>query len=425
MAGEALRVATGHVSIGVDAPLAEAIDIFRARPDLRLLPVIDSDARPAGAIFEADLKRILFNPFGHALLSNPGIGMQLSHHVRPCPVVADDIGTGALLDAYAASGGSEGLIVTRDGRYHGVIANRTLLRLAAAREAERATAAAQRLSVIDAAGERLRREATTLGQELDALSAAVRQTAGGIAARASQNGARAGVMAGAASQASANMVEVATRGSGLAAAFDAMQATMQAARASTVEAVAIVADGGVRAAGLATAATRIGGVVTLIEEIAGRVNLLAINATIEAARAGEAGRGFAVVAHEVKSLASQAAAAAYGIHGEVAHIRQAITAVHAGHGDIEAIVGRIDAFASAMEQAVAEQSRATHVIATNVGEAVAASDDINRNAKAISEGTAQAAERAREMEAMAESLAGRSTRLHGRVGHFLAEIRAA
>ncbi|ARS27131.1 methyl-accepting chemotaxis sensory transducer [Sphingomonas sp. KC8] len=421
MAGEALRVATGHVSIGVDAPLAEAIDIFRARPDLRLLPVIDSDARPAGAIFEADLKRILFNPFGHALLSNPGIGMQLSHHVRPCPVVADDIGTGALLDAYAASGGSEGLIVTRDGRYHGVIANRTLLRLAAAREAERATAAAQRLSVIDAAGERLRREATTLGQELDALSAAVRQTAGGIAARASQNGARAGVMAGAASQASANMVEVATRGSGLAAAFDAMQA----ARASTVEAVTIVADGGARAAGLTTAATRIGGVVTLIEEIAGRVNLLAINATIEAARAGEAGRGFAVVAHEVKSLASQAAAAAYGIHGEVAHIRQAITAVHAGHGDIEAIVGRIDAFASAMEQAVAEQSRATHVIATNVGEAVAASDDINRNAKAISEGTAQAAERAREMEAMAESLAGRSTRLHGRVGHFLAEIRAA
>lgn len=423
--GVASRVAAGHVWIGVDAPLADAIDIFRAHPDLRLLPVIDADMRPVGAIFEAELKRILFNPFGHALLSNPGIGMELAHHVRPCPVAADDIGTGALLDAYAVSGGSEGLIVTRDGRYHGVIANRTLLRLAAEREAERAAAAARRLSVVDAAGERFRTEAATLADELNALSATVLETASGVAARASQNGARAGAMAGAASQASANMVEVAARGHGLAAALDHVQATMAAARASTADAVTIVADGSVRAAGLATAAGKIGGVVTLIEEIAGRVNMLAINATIEAARAGDAGRGFAVVAHEVKLLASQTAAAAFGIHAEVAHIRQAIAAVHAGHGDIEAIVARIDAFASAMEDAVAEQSRATHIIATNVGEAVAASDDINRNAEAISEGTAHAAVRAREMQAIAESLAARSARMHGRVGAFLAEIRAA
>ena len=62
----------------------------------------------------------------------------------------------------------------------------------------------------------------------------------------------------------------------------------------------------------------IGEVVNLIDTIAFRTNILALNASVEASKAGDAGRGFAVVAQEVRALATRSADSARRISEIVA-----------------------------------------------------------------------------------------------------------
>lgn len=78
---------------------------------------------------------------------------------------------------------------------------------------------------------------------------------------------------------------------------------------------------------LGEASQQISKVVVLIDQIALKTNMLAVNASIEAARAGEEGRGFAVVAEEVGALAAQSATATKEIARIVESIQQETTEV--------------------------------------------------------------------------------------------------
>ncbi|EAZ91467.1 methyl-accepting chemotaxis protein [Crocosphaera chwakensis] len=73
---------------------------------------------------------------------------------------------------------------------------------------------------------------------------------------------------------------------------------------------------------LGESSQRISQVVAIIEEIALKTNLLAINASVEARRAGEQGQGFTVVAEQVGALAEQSSNATKEISQIIAAIQR-------------------------------------------------------------------------------------------------------
>lgn len=70
-------------------------------------------------------------------------------------------------------------------------------------------------------------------------------------------------------------------------------------------------------------ANKVSDIVKTVEAIAGKTNLLALNASIEAARAGEHGKGFAVVAEEIRKLADDTKVNLSGMKSIMANIHQA------------------------------------------------------------------------------------------------------
>lgn len=407
-------------------PLSHAVEFFQHDAGLRLLPVLDRAGRPVGAIYERDMRRILFNPFGHALLRNPSFGGRLDDHVHPCASVDRTASVEKLVDLFAAQGtGCEGLIMTDGGLYAGVLSGASLLRLTAERDARLAAERAAQVEHVTRESTSFRTEVEAMIVGMAAMADSLSRLAAAAAERAAGDGADSVAMAAAAAQTAERLSLVAAGGAELGALFKAMEAEAETAGGAIRDAAAHSKAGLKRSAKLRVEADGIGDVIALIDDIASATSMLALNAGIEAARAGEAGQGFAVVAREVKSLAQQTRNAAAEIAGRIDHIRGAIAEAAASHAHMDETMSRADRLSAAVFDAVARQGSFSRTIAQSVSEAGASSDHIHSGARQISDNADANVGAAREMRDLADRLAEEAHRLERRAGGFIAAISAA
>ncbi|TWT97472.1 methyl-accepting chemotaxis protein [Neorhodopirellula pilleata] len=133
---------------------------------------------------------------------------------------------------------------------------------------------------------------------------------------------------------------------------------------------------------LGGAASEIGRVIQVIEEIAEMTNLLALNATIEAARAGDAGKGFAVVANEVKALARQTSEATDDIRARIEAIQNATGQTVESLHQIGEVIQEVNTVAQSIASAVEEQSVVTREFGDQIKQTAASAETV---AKGVSE----------------------------------------
>lgn len=179
---------------------------------------------------------------------------------------------------------------------------------------------------------------------------------------------------------------------------------------------------------LGESSQEIGNIVQLINDIADRTSILALNASIQAAMAGEAGRGFAVVAEEVQRLAERSTNATKQIDTLIKNIQGEIN--EAGSSMEESIQRVVDG--SRLADNAYSKLQEIESVTVQLGELIQsitmaskqqarASDNIAKTMEEVGEISSQTSAASRQTAVAMKNLADTSDRLNESVSLFKLE----
>ena len=266
----------------------------------------------------------------------------------------------------------------------------------------------------------------SVGELINAVSAAsvqLKSTSQQMVALADGSNEQANGASKAMSHATANVTAAAAATDEFALSIGEISRQASASASLARDASNLVSTANTRMHELSSAADEIGEIIELIQTIAQRTNLLALNASIEAARGGEAGRGFAVVASEVKELAMQTSNATSSVTEKITAMQDSS---RSSAGDLNSIVDQIG-----------ELEKAAVMIASAVDQQSVSGDELARNIDTVASGSAQVGDRLAELRkaseetgtaaddvvASADALGHHAEELRTKAGRFIADVR--
>lgn len=118
------------VALRDNARMDDVLALLRAGRAYPFIPVVNAADEPRGLIQEADIKSLIYLPFGQDLLRNKAVNNQLKNFLRRCPVADLHSRLDHLVAMIAEDDDkTAGVIITKNGKYYGFLTTSSLLKI--------------------------------------------------------------------------------------------------------------------------------------------------------------------------------------------------------------------------------------------------------------------------------------------------------
>jgi methyl-accepting chemotaxis protein PixJ len=159
---------------------------------------------------------------------------------------------------------------------------------------------------------------------------------------------------------------------------------------------------------LGESAQKISQTVSLIDEIALKTNLLAVNASVEAARAGELGQGFTAVAEQVGALAEQSASATKEIAQIVSAIQaetqEVVAAIETGTAQVVDSTKLVEATKQRLTQVLEKSEQINQLMRSISTSTIAQTEASATVTELVKRATVESEQRSQSSEQMARAI---------------------